>query len=343
MSRATARPSWWRSQADAELAGVAGAVEREFSGPGDTVVERLHQPRRLDPGRRFDPQPGRGQNGAPHGGTLEEGLSINVGGNPNGDQTWVGDFRTILFRVDHQISDKFKESTSFYWPARPAIRNCGEVLGCTPTFDPQKNPDYLGNGFLQRISTHHATQQFDYIISSNMLCHTTAAWDRWVMSGSPLSAGLDWPDRLWGTDKSGIVDKTAGAPNITFTGNIPYTQLGMQWIGYGFEAINRWQFVNDLTWTKGKHTIKVGDEYPHSSVQFPRLGGQHRRNLQLQPDQDGRLRCLGELSVCNRRSIRIFPARTGADRELPDSGIHELERRLSLPAISTTISRRPAG
>ena len=91
------------------------------------------------------------------------GLSNNVGGNPNGDQTSVGDFATIVARLDHHISDKFKESTSFYWPVRPAIRNCGEVLGCTATFDPQKNSDYLGNGFFQRIATHHATQQFDYI------------------------------------------------------------------------------------------------------------------------------------------------------------------------------------
>jgi len=35
----------------------------------------------------------------------------------------------------------------------------------------------------------------------------------------------------------------------------------MQWIGFGFEAINRWQFANDLTWIKGKHSIKVGDEF----------------------------------------------------------------------------------
>jgi len=189
------------------------------------------------------------------------GLSNNVGGNPNGDQTWTGDFRTIVARIDHNFNDKFKESTSFYWPARPAIRNCGEVLGCTADFNPEKNSDYFGNGFYQRISTHHATQQFDYIISNNLLWHATVAWDRWVMSGSPLSAGLNWPDRLWGTDQSGIVDKTAGPPNFTFTGNIPYTQLGMQWIGSGFEAINRWQFVNDLTWTKGKHNIKVGYEY----------------------------------------------------------------------------------
>ncbi len=189
------------------------------------------------------------------------GTSFNVGGNPNGDQTWIGNFRTILFRVDHQITDKFRTASSFYWPARPAIRNCGEVLGCTAEFDPQKNKDYIGNGFLQRISTQHATQQFDYIIRNNLLFHSTVAWDRWVMSGSPLSAGLDWPDRLWGTDKSGIIDKTAGAPNITFTGNIPYTQLGMQWIGFGFEAINRWQFENDLTWVKGRHSIKIGDEF----------------------------------------------------------------------------------
>src|SRR5262245_30790689 len=30
------------------------------------------------------------------------GLSNNVAGNPSGDQTWEADFRTIVFRVDHQ-------------------------------------------------------------------------------------------------------------------------------------------------------------------------------------------------------------------------------------------------
>jgi hypothetical protein len=196
------------------------------------------------------------------------GITNNVAGNPSGDQTWVGDFRTILFRVDHQITDKFKTASSFYWPHRPAIRNCGEVLGCTSTFDPQKNSNYFGNGFYQRIATQHANQQFDYIIKNNLIYHSTVSWDRWFMGGSPLSSGLDWPDRLWGTDKSGIIDKTAGPPNITFSGNTPYTQLGMQWIGFGFEAINRWQFVNDLTWIHNKHTIKVGYEYRYHQFNF---------------------------------------------------------------------------
>jgi len=196
------------------------------------------------------------------------GIANNVAGNPNGDQTWVGDFRTIVFRVDHQISDKFKTASSFYWPFRPAIRNCGEVLGCTPTFDPQKYPNYLGNGFYQRISTQHANQQFDYIVRSNLIYHATVSWDRWFMGGSPLASGLDWPDRLWGTDKSGIVDKTAGPPNITFSGNTPYTQLGMQWIGFGFEAINRTQLENDLTYIAGRHTIKVGYEFRFHQFNF---------------------------------------------------------------------------
>ena len=267
------------------------------------------------------------------------GLSNNVGGNPNGDQTWIGDFRTIVGRVDHHITDKFKESTSFYWPARPAIRNCGEVLGCTPTFDPQKNPDYIGNGFQQRISTHHATQQFDYIISNNLLWHTTAAWDRWVMSGSPLSAGLNWPDRLWGTDKSGIVDKTAGAPNITFTGNIPYTQLGMQWIGSGFEAINRWQFVNDLTWTKGKHTIKIGYEYRLHQFNFHGWAASTGGIVQLQPAHHRRIRCEREFHCRDRRSVRVLPAGPGADGELPDPGVHDMERRIPCRLTSMTISK----
>src|SRR5437667_8381807 len=47
------------------------------------------------------------------------GTSFNVAGNPAGDQTWIGDFRTLVSRVDHQSNDKFKTATSFFWPKRP--------------------------------------------------------------------------------------------------------------------------------------------------------------------------------------------------------------------------------
>jgi hypothetical protein len=200
------------------------------------------------------------------------GLSFNVAGNPAGDQTWNADFRTIMFRVDHHFNEKFKTSSSFFWPYRPSIRNCGEVQGCNVRFDPrvspEKNDDYVGIGFVQRISTQHATQQFDYVIKNNLLYHATVSWDRWFMGGTPLSAGVGWGDKLWGTDRSGLVEKGAGLPNFNFTGNIPYTQLGIGWTGFGFEAINRWQFANDLTWIKGRHNLKLGYEFRHHQFNF---------------------------------------------------------------------------
>ena len=96
------------------------------------------------------------------------GTAFNVAGNPAGDQTWNLDARNIMFRLDHGFNPNFRMSFSFYWNHRPSIRNCGEVARCTTQFDgettPEKNTNYYGNGFYQRISTHHAHQQFDWII-----------------------------------------------------------------------------------------------------------------------------------------------------------------------------------
>src|SRR5439155_14610134 len=159
-------------------------------------------------------------------------LVNNVAGNPAGDQTWDLNARTIEFRVDHQFTQNFRMTESFYWGHRPSIRNCGEVAGCVTQFDgatePQKNTSYYGNGFYQRITTHHAHTQFDWVISSNLLNHTTIAWDRWFMGGNPLSAGVGWPSLLWsGTPGEtlqpqgvgGLVGQDAGPPEIDFSGD----------------------------------------------------------------------------------------------------------------------------
>jgi hypothetical protein len=204
------------------------------------------------------------------------GISNNVAGNPAGDQTWDLDARNIMARVDHNFSKGFRGSTSFYWNHRPSIRNCGEVAGCTvpndPETEPSKNTDYYGNGFFQRISTHHLHQQFDWIIKDNLLNHSTVAYDRWFMGGNNLAAGAQWPQRLWsGTSAStgGILDTTGGPPYLTFGGNIPYNELGQYgWPGFGFLVNNRWQFSDDITWVKGRHTLKSGFEYRYHDFPF---------------------------------------------------------------------------
>ena len=126
-----------------------------------------------------------------------EGLANNVAGIGTGDQTWELDARNIMFRVDQNFTPDFKSSFSFYWNRRPSVRNCEGVDGCNYEFDPEaepeKNTNYYGNGFFQRISTHHAHQQFDWIINNNLLVHSTIAWDRWFMGGNHLSAGAGWP------------------------------------------------------------------------------------------------------------------------------------------------------
>ena len=83
-----------------------------------------------------------------------------------------------MFRVDHNFTPNFKASRSFYWNRRPSVRNCGGVDGCNYAVRDgvgPKNTGYYGGGFYQRISTHHAHQQFDWVISNNLLNHSTVA------------------------------------------------------------------------------------------------------------------------------------------------------------------------
>ena len=203
------------------------------------------------------------------------GNAFNVAGNPAGDQTWNLDARNIMFRLDNVFTPNLRNSFSFYWNHRPSIRNCGEVAGCNTQFDgettPEKNTNYYGNGFYQRISTHHAHEQFDWIIKPNLLNHTTVAYDRWFMGGNSLSAGAGWPQLLWGANHGGILAQDAGPPLMNFAGNIPYNSIGQYaWPRFGYEVNNRWQFSDDLTWVKNRHTIKAGFEY--RKHQFPSRG-----------------------------------------------------------------------
>ncbi len=87
-----------------------------------------------------------------------------------------------------------------------------------PETEPQKNTDYYGDGFFQRISTQHLHQQFDWIVRDNLLNHSTVAYDRWFMGGNNLAAGAQWPQRLWaGTaaPTGGILDTTGGPPFLS--------------------------------------------------------------------------------------------------------------------------------
>ena len=205
-------------------------------------------------------------------------IGYNHLGTAYGDPNGKLDPKTFLLRVDHSFSPSFKMYTTWYQNSRPAIRNCNGPQACNTTYDPisspEKNTDYIGPGFFQRISVRVLHQQFDWVIKPNVFNHTTVAYDRWYMGAHALNDGVGWVQYL-GLRKSdgnyiptyGPNGKDGGGPELNFSGFDPYSPYGTGggWVR-GFEAANRWQFLDDLTWIKGKHTIKVGGEYRHHQM-----------------------------------------------------------------------------
>jgi hypothetical protein len=173
--------------------------------------------------------------------------------------------KTLFVRVDQSFGTNFSMSTSVNANTRPSLRQCASFSqGCNFT-----NPStYFGEGFYQDITTRTVHQQFNWVIKPNLFNHTTLSFDRWVLPARPVSAGQHWVSRL---GLVGPIEDTGGAPRVSLASpNIPYSHYGeSDQVAEGCIA-NRWQFLDDITWVKGKHTLKAGFEYRHH--QFPFIG-----------------------------------------------------------------------
>jgi len=182
---------------------------------------------------------------------------------PSGNK-WINP-KTLFVRVDQAFGAHFNMTTSVNANTRPSLRQCANFSeGCNFT-----NPaDYFGQGFYQDITTRTVHQQFNWIIKPNLFNHTTISYDRWVLPAIPVSAGQHWVSRL---GLVGPVADTGGAPYVYLNSpNIPYTQYGEADTNSEGCIANRWQFLDDVTWVKGRHTLKAGFEYRHH--QFPITG-----------------------------------------------------------------------
>jgi hypothetical protein len=198
------------------------------------------------------------QNG--FGGNSDDNNKINV--------------RTYLIRIDHTFNNKFSISNTYYQNNRPRTAHCGGPQGCNTVnngeTDSAKNDTYIGQGFFQRITNHFEHLQMNWVIKPNLFNHTTVAYDRWHMQGNQLAGGVGWNAKLG----LGLPDQpqfaNAGFPQLNFNGPVGYTHYGTPWTSGGSDINNRYQFLDDLTWITGKHTIKAGVEYRYMT--FPQTG-----------------------------------------------------------------------
>jgi len=173
--------------------------------------------------------------------------------------------KTLFVRVDQALGTNFNMSTSVNVNTRPSLRQCASFSqGCNFT----SPSTYFGEGFYQDITTRTVHQQFNWVIRPNLFNHTTLSFDRWVLPAKPVSAGQHWVSRL---GLIGPINDLGGAPRVALNSpNIPYSHYGeSDQIAEGCIA-NRWQVLDDISWVKGKHTLKAGFEYRHH--QFPFIG-----------------------------------------------------------------------
>jgi len=194
------------------------------------------------------------------GGSSDDNNKINV--------------RTWLLRFDHTFNDKFTINNTYYENVRPRIAHCGGPQGCNTVNDGEtasaKNDTYIGQGFYQRITNHFEHLQMNWIIKPNLFNHTTLAYDRWMMLGHQLSGGVGWNQKLGLGLPDEPIFNNAGFPSLNFSGSVGYTAYGTPWASGGADINNRYQFLDDVAWTTGKHTIKAGVEYRYMT--FPQTG-----------------------------------------------------------------------
>ena len=200
-------------------------------------------------------------------------LRVNGFGGNSDDNDKIN-VRTWLFRFDHNFNDKFSISNTYYENIRPRIAHCGGPQGCNTVNNgetaSQKNDTYIGQGFYQRITNHFEHLQMNWIIKPNLFNHTTLAYDRWMMLGHQLAGGVGWNQKLGLGLPDAPVFNNAGFPQLNFNGSVGYTHFGTPWASGGADINNRYQFLDDVAWTTGKHTIKAGVEYRYMT--FPQTG-----------------------------------------------------------------------
>lgn len=172
-----------------------------------------------------------------------------------------------LVKIDHSISSKQKLQGSYTYQKRPRIIWSGGMTDAPAWGQPQTNP--LDNVFDQIANSWKVRLNHDYIVSPTIINHLTLAVDRYYNLGLNKTNGQGWDQKAGIT---GIPADTGAFPQINFSGGaVSPAQLNR---GYDENWRDvRYSFIENLTWIKGKHTLKFGAEIDRDRINRRFLGG----------------------------------------------------------------------
>lgn len=162
-----------------------------------------------------------------------------------------GDARTHGLKIDHAFSEKHHLSGMYNSTDRPYIKSPGPSR-----LIPVGDTTAIENYNLQDVTTIIARVNYDWTISPTLLNHVGLGFSRFRNPNFTLSYNQGWEQPNGG--KLGLNGTQFDLfPTIQFNTQ-GYTRFGDDIASDNY--FNTLSLLDNLTWVKGKHTIKIGAE-----------------------------------------------------------------------------------
>lgn len=167
---------------------------------------------------------------------------------------------TPLVKIDHNITSAQRLSVMYTAQVRHRVI-WSNGMGPNPEWGkPQVNP--IDNTFDQVANSWKIRVNHDHVINSHLVNHFTLSFDRYVNRGQNKTWGQGWIGQL---GVRGIPNDDGSFPAINFSGGTASpANLGRaydeDWRDLGVAL------TQSLTWTAGKHTMKVGGEIGRNGI-----------------------------------------------------------------------------
>jgi hypothetical protein len=180
------------------------------------------------------------------------------------------DTYTPIVKINHNLTTNQKLMGSYTAQIRHRVLwgSPGSGLGPRPTWGAdQTNPldwitDQVANSWKLRFN-------HDWVINPQMVNHLTVSADRYVNRGALKTVGQGWDDML-GID--GIPADSGAFPAIQFSGGTAAPVNFGRAYDEDWKDLS-WNINQNLTMSRGRHTVKVGGEFGLTGINRNFTGG----------------------------------------------------------------------